>query len=232
MCFHLSSNSLLHNFANFCSLCLGLRTLGNLTRPLKGTCQFQKAPHLEVLLFLFFLSHKKKFRENVWALVQVQVFKCFEKVFFVCPPFATRASIGLTEPRAIYSFSLEIENENTFIYNFFFFLLYYFFHHPSEWPRAKIQKPVTLFQKTLVMAAIFTTFFYLLRYIKCTNFRARIIYFLNHLKIGIIFHLPRLYHREYYRCNIRNKITFTTTLEQWRKTKKRNWWIICIQTVF
>ena len=138
MCFHLSSNSLLHNFPNFCSLCLGLRTLGNLTRPLKGTCQFQKAPHLEVLLFLFFLSHKKKFRENVWALVQVQVFKCFEKVFFVCPPFATRASIGLTEPRAIYSFSLEIENENTFIYNFFFFLLYYFFHHPSEWPRAKI----------------------------------------------------------------------------------------------
>ena len=70
------------------------------------------------------------------------------------------------------------------------------------------------------MAAIFTTFFYLLRYIKCTNFRARIIYFLNHLKIGIIFHLPRLYHREYYRCNIRNKITFTTTSEQWRKTKK------------
>ena len=121
MCFHLSSNSLLHNFPNFCSLCLGLRTLGNLTRPLKGTCQFQKAPHLEVLLFLFFLSHKKKFRENVWALVQVQVFKCFEKVFFVCPPFATRASIGLTEPRAIYSFSLEIENENTFIYNFFSF---------------------------------------------------------------------------------------------------------------
>ena len=56
----------------------------------------------------------------------------------MCPPFATRASIGLTEPRAIYSFSLEIENENTFIYNFFFFLLYYFFHHPSEWPRAKI----------------------------------------------------------------------------------------------
>ena len=120
MCFHLSSNSLLHNFPNFCSLCLGLRTLGNLTRPLKGTCQFQKAPHLEVLLFLFFLSHKKKFRENVWALVQVQVFKCFEKVFFVCPPFATRASIGLTEPRAIYSFSLEIENENTFIYITFF----------------------------------------------------------------------------------------------------------------
>ena len=77
----------------------------------------------------------------------------------MCPPFATRASIGLTEPRAIYSFSLEIENENTFIYNFFFFLLYYFFHHPSEWPRAKIQKPVTLFEITLVMAAILTTFF-------------------------------------------------------------------------
>ena len=143
----------------------------------------------------------------------------------MCPPFATRASIGLTEPRAIYSFSLEIENENTFIYNFFFFLLYYFFHHPSEWPRAKIQKPVTLFQKTLVMAAIFTTFFYLLRYIKCTNFRARIIYFLNHLKIGIIFHLPRLYHREYYRCNIRNKITFTTQNSggKQKKTKLMNY---------
>ena len=108
-------------FANFCSLCLGLRTLGNLTRPLKGTRQFQKAPHLEVLLFLFFLSHKKNSVKTYELQYKFKFLSALKK-FFVCPPFATRASsIGLTEPRAIYSFSLEIENENTFIYNFFSF---------------------------------------------------------------------------------------------------------------